>query len=83
MATLSNEGRCSQCHISYNWKDDSFDFSDTSNIDCLVCHDTTGTYKKHPSADGGGGQPAMMIDGSVTRARATAITSSTAICRLI
>ena len=66
MATLSNEGRCSQCHISYNWKDDSFDFSDTSNIDCLVCHDTTGTYKKHPSADGGGGQPAMMIDGTLT-----------------
>ena len=66
MATLSNEGRCSQCHISYNWKDDSFDFSDTSNIDCFVCHDTTGTYKKHPSADGGGGQPAMMIDGTLT-----------------
>ncbi len=42
----SNEARCSQCHIGYGWKDDSFDFNNPANIDCLVCHDTTGTYGK-------------------------------------
>ena len=68
MATLSNEGRCTQCHPSYGWKSgtpDSF-FDEVDNIDCLICHDTTGTYQKHPTADGGGGQPALMIDGELT-----------------
>ncbi len=42
----SNEARCSQCHIGYGWENDEFDFNDPTNIDCLVCHDTTGTYAK-------------------------------------
>ncbi len=25
-----------------------FEFSDPAKIDCLVCHDTTGTYRKDP-----------------------------------
>jgi octaheme c-type cytochrome (tetrathionate reductase family) len=62
----SNEGRCTACHIGYGWQDNTFDFSDTSKIDCLICHDTTGTYKKHPSGNGGGGQPALMVDGTLT-----------------
>ena len=68
MAVASNEGRCSQCHISYGWKSDpAADFFDqVRNIDCLVCHDTTGTYKKHPSANGGGGPAALMVDGVLT-----------------
>ena len=33
-------------------KDATFDFSDPGNVDCLVCHDTTGTYKKLPAAAG-------------------------------
>ncbi len=41
-----NWPRCTSCHISYGWKDASFDFTDKSRIDCLVCHDTTGKYKK-------------------------------------
>jgi len=48
----SNEARCSQCHIGYGWTDDDFDFADPNNIDCLVCHDTTGTYAKN-AHDGG------------------------------
>ncbi len=48
----SNEPRCTSCHISYGWKDDSFDFTDKSRVDCLVCHDTTGTYKKPGPAAG-------------------------------
>ena len=48
----SNEPRCTSCHVGYGWKDDTFDFSDESRVDCLVCHDTTGTYKK-PGAGAG------------------------------
>jgi hypothetical protein len=53
-AVPSNEGRCSQCHIGIGWVDSNFDFNNPRNIDCLVCHDQTGTYKKvqTPSADG-------------------------------
>ena len=45
-AVPSNEGRCSQCHIGYGWQDKNFDFGNPKNIDCLACHDQTGTYKK-------------------------------------
>lgn len=48
----SNEPRCTSCHAGYGWKDKSFDFSDQTKVDCLVCHDTTGTYKKFPTAAG-------------------------------
>ncbi len=47
-----NEGMCAQCHAGYGWKDDSFDFGDASNIDCLVCHDRTGKYYKTPNSAG-------------------------------
>lgn len=50
-----NWPRCTSCHIGYGWKDANFDFSDPERVDCLVCHDTTGTYKK-PGA--GAGLPA-------------------------
>ncbi len=48
----SNYARCTSCHIGYGWKDSSFDFSSEVNVDCLVCHDTTGTYKKFPTGAG-------------------------------
>jgi len=47
-----NEGMCAQCHAGYGWKDDSFDFSEQNNIDCVVCHDRTGTYYKTPNTKG-------------------------------
>jgi octaheme c-type cytochrome (tetrathionate reductase family) len=47
-----NEGMCAQCHAGYGWKDEQFDFSDESKIDCLVCHETTGTYYKTPNSAG-------------------------------
>ena len=55
IALPSNEPRCTSCHAGYGWKDASFDFNKAENIDCLVCHDTTGTYKKLPT---GAGHPA-------------------------
>ncbi|MBT7716736.1 MAG: tetrathionate reductase family octaheme c-type cytochrome [Deltaproteobacteria bacterium] len=47
-----NWPRCTSCHIGYGWKDEKFDFTDKTAIDCLVCHDTTGTYKKAPTLAG-------------------------------
>jgi octaheme c-type cytochrome (tetrathionate reductase family) len=37
---------CTRCHAGYGWEDASFDFSDESNVDCLVCHDQSGLYVK-------------------------------------
>jgi len=52
IAVASNEPRCTSCHIGYGWKDGTFDFTDQNKIDCLVCHDTTGTYEKFPTMAG-------------------------------
>ena len=48
----SNESRCTSCHIGYGWKDENFDFANSLNIDCIICHDRTGTYKKFPTGAG-------------------------------
>jgi len=48
----SNQEFCSACHIGYGWKDNSFDFDSDKNIDCLVCHESTGTYRKLPGLAG-------------------------------
>lgn len=53
----SNWTGCTRCHAGYGWKDASFDFTDTSNVDCLVCHAQNGTYSK-----GSMGLPAEGID---------------------
>jgi octaheme c-type cytochrome (tetrathionate reductase family) len=47
-----NEGMCAQCHAGYGWKDENFDFSNQANIDCVVCHDRSGTYYKTPNSAG-------------------------------
>jgi len=52
VATATNWPRCTSCHIGYGWKDGSFDLSSEVNVDCLVCHDTTGSYKKFPTGAG-------------------------------
>lgn len=48
----SNYGFCVTCHVGYGWKDANFDFTSETNVDCLVCHDTTGSYKKIPGRAG-------------------------------
>lgn len=48
----SNEAFCTGCHAGYGWKDANFDFGSARNVDCLVCHDTTGTYSKPPGLAG-------------------------------
>jgi len=52
VSVLSNWPRCTGCHAGYGWKDATFDFTDKTRIDCLVCHDTTGTYQKDLKAAG-------------------------------
>jgi octaheme c-type cytochrome (tetrathionate reductase family) len=53
----SNWSGCTSCHAGYGWEDAGFDFRNAENVDCLVCHDRTGTYVK---ADGG--YPAPGVD---------------------
>jgi octaheme c-type cytochrome (tetrathionate reductase family) len=57
IGTQSNEEACSKCHAGYGFVDQNFDFEDVAGIDCLVCHDTTGTYIKGP-----GGEPVEGVD---------------------
>jgi octaheme c-type cytochrome (tetrathionate reductase family) len=42
----SNWERCTSCHAGYGWRDADFDFSRHELVDCLVCHEQTGTYRK-------------------------------------
>lgn len=53
----SNWKGCTSCHAGYGWEDAEFDFSIPENVDCLVCHDTSGAYIKTK-----GGWPAEGID---------------------
>jgi octaheme c-type cytochrome (tetrathionate reductase family) len=52
IAIESNQAGCTSCHVGYGWKDANFDFKSEENVDCLVCHDTTGIYKKPPGLAG-------------------------------
>lgn len=53
----SNWPRCTNCHAGYGWKDGSYDFGQVENVDCLVCHEQTGTYRKDL-----GGLPVAGVD---------------------
>ena len=52
VALSSNWPRCTSCHAGYGWADANFDFSNPGNVDCLVCHDQTGQYRKFPTGAG-------------------------------
>ncbi len=54
-SVASNETSCARCHAGYGMTNaDTFDYTDKTKVDCLVCHDNTGTYAK---ATSGGGIP--------------------------
>ncbi len=55
----SNWPACTMCHIGYGWEDEQFDFQDASRVDCLVCHDNSGTYRKKVR---GAGMPDESVD---------------------
>jgi octaheme c-type cytochrome (tetrathionate reductase family) len=53
----SNWTGCTRCHAGYGWDDEHFDFTEQTNVDCLVCHDQSGMYVK-----GGAGLPVEGVD---------------------
>lgn len=59
VAVPTNEGRCTQCHIGYDYRDQTYDFGNARLIDCFACHDQTGTYSKAPPA---AGRPPATVD---------------------
>jgi len=59
IAVPTNEGRCTQCHTGYGYDDDTFAFDDRETVDCLICHDQSGTYKKGKTT---AGQPDETVD---------------------
>ena len=59
VAVPTNEPRCTQCHAGYGYKDAGYDFTNPENVDCLVCHDQSGTYKKDLKT---AGLPAPSVD---------------------
>ncbi len=52
-SVAGNEKFCSKCHAGYGMTDfKTYDFNNAENIDCLVCHDTTGNYAKDTNTAG-------------------------------
>lgn len=47
-SVLSSEQTCNRCHAGFGWDVGTFDYdySDATNVDCLVCHDNSFTYHK-------------------------------------
>lgn len=58
-AVEASSTQCTTCHLPFSGKDVSFEFNSVENIDCLICHDQTGTYKRIPF---GTGLPEVELD---------------------
>jgi octaheme c-type cytochrome (tetrathionate reductase family) len=54
-----NEQSCERCHVGYGLLDAALQARDARFVDCLACHDRSGTYQKAP---GGAGMPAASVD---------------------
>ena len=46
ISVVGNWKSCTACHAGYGFGDMSYDFTKEENVDCLVCHDGSGTYTK-------------------------------------
>ena len=44
LAVPGSEMNCTTCHLPFSRVDETFEFNSAENIDCLVCHEQTGTY---------------------------------------
>ncbi|MEZ4834557.1 MAG: hypothetical protein R2873_21625 [Caldilineaceae bacterium] len=42
----SNWASCTSCHTGYGWDSADFDFAEQENVDCLVCHDQSGSTSR-------------------------------------
>ena len=52
-----NWKKCTSCHAGYSWSDNTYDFTNEANVDCLVCHADRNIYAK-----GDYGNPAEGVD---------------------
>ena len=59
IGTQGNEESCAKCHIGYGMTLDGKSFTDSTNVDCLICHDNSETYAKAPEK---GGLPITTLD---------------------
>ncbi|MFZ5809645.1 MAG: tetrathionate reductase family octaheme c-type cytochrome [Chloroflexota bacterium] len=41
-----NWNKCNTCHAGYGWSDNTFDFNNPENVDCLACHADMNVYAK-------------------------------------
>jgi octaheme c-type cytochrome (tetrathionate reductase family) len=57
--TGPNKEYCAACHIGIGPLDGRIENRNPETVDCLICHDTTGTYVKKI---GGGGRPVDGLD---------------------
>ena len=57
ISVSGNWASCTKCHAGYGWTDEKFDFAKEENVDCLACHDGSGTYSKDK-----GGLPGPKVD---------------------
>lgn len=46
ISSQGNEKQCMTCHAGYGWADESFDFAEATNVDCLACHADAALYNK-------------------------------------
>lgn len=73
-----NEKSCAKCHIGYGVTDKMKGYTDSSNIDCLICHDNSETYVKGSELDG---FPAPGIDlGKIARSVGKPTRSNCGVC---
>lgn len=52
-----NQRKCTTCHVGYGWADNTYDFNNPENVDCLACHADAAIYNK-----GEYGNPAATVD---------------------
>ncbi len=67
ISIVGNWASCTTCHAGYGWGDENFDFSKEENVDCLVCHDGSGTYVKTKSGMPNKSVNLRLVAGSVHR----------------
>jgi octaheme c-type cytochrome (tetrathionate reductase family) len=46
ISVSGNQASCSRCHAGYGMENADYDFTRAENVDCLVCHDGSGSYSK-------------------------------------
>lgn len=47
ISAQGNQKKCTSCHVGYNWKEgQSYDYTKSDNVDCLICHADTTLYSR-------------------------------------